>query len=110
MALPPVNVESHGDVSDDENQAGIVTSRARLRTAELLQNPFDVGSIALTGLFILALFYTIYFMRSILLPIVLALLLSYLLRPIVRGLARLKIPLPVSAALLLVGFFGLIGY
>src|SRR5437773_8125468 len=80
MALPPVNVESHGDVSDDENQAGIVTSRARLRTAELLQKPFDVGSIALTGLFILALFYTIYFMRSVLLPIVLALLLSYLLR------------------------------
>src|SRR6266480_710430 len=110
MALPPVNVESRGDVSDDENQAGIVTSRARLRTAELLQKPFDVGSIALTGLFILALFYTIYFMRSILLPIVLALLLSYLLRPIVRGLARLKIPLPVSAAVLLVGFFGLIGY
>ena len=35
-------------------------------------------------------------MRSILLPIVLALLLSYLLRPIVRGLARLKIPLPVE--------------
>jgi predicted PurR-regulated permease PerM len=75
-----------------------------------LQRPFDVRSIALTGLFILAVFYTIYFMRSILLPIVLALLLSYLLRPIVRGLARLKIPLPVSAALLLIGFFGLVGY
>jgi predicted PurR-regulated permease PerM len=109
MALPPVNVESRGDVSDDENQAGKVTSRARLRTAELLQKPFDVRSIALTGLFILAVFYTIYFMRSILLPIVLALLLSYLLRPIVRGLARLKIPLPVGAALILLGLLALIG-
>ncbi len=108
MALPPVNVESRGDVSDDENQAGIVTSRARLRTAELLQKPFDVGSIALTGLFILALFYTIYFMRSILLPIVLALLLSYLLRPIVRGLARLKIPLPVGSALILIGLLAVV--
>src|SRR5438552_5157248 len=103
MGLPPMNVESRGDVSDDENQAGIVTSRARLRTAELLQKPFDVGSIALTGLFILALFYTLYFMRSIVLPVVLALLLSYLLRPIVRGLAKLKIPLPVSAAFILIG-------
>jgi hypothetical protein len=65
MASPPLNVESRGDVSDDENQAGKVTSRARLRTAELLQKPFDVRSIALTGLFILAVFYTIYFMRSI---------------------------------------------
>src|SRR5205814_7089754 len=110
MALPPVNVESRGDVSDDENQAEKVTSRARLRTADLLQKPFDVRSIALTCLFILAVFYTIYFMRSILLPIVLALLLSYLLRPIVRGLAKLKIPLPVSAAFHLIGVLTLVGY
>src|SRR5437763_8715222 len=110
MGLPSVKVESRSDVSDDENQAEKVASHARLRTAELLQKPFDVRSIALTGLFILAVFYTIYFMRSILLPIVLALLLSYLLRPIVRALAQWKIPLPVIAALLLIGFFGLIVY
>src|SRR6476660_1571058 len=110
MSLRAAKVELRSDDSDDENQAEKVTSRARLRIAELLQRPFGVRSIALTGLFILAVFYTIYFMRSILLPLVLALLLSYLLRPMVRGLARLKIPLPVGAALLLIGFFGLIGY
>src|SRR5213596_329682 len=110
MALPTVKVESRGDVSEDENQAGKVTSRARLRVAELSEKPFDVRSIALTGLFILAVFYTIYFMRSILLPIVLALLLSYLLKPIVRGLARLKIPLPIGAAFILIGFLALVGY
>src|SRR5437764_14545326 len=109
MGLPSVKVESASDVSDDEREAGKVTSRARLRIAELLQRPFDVRSIALTGLFILAVFYTIYFMRSILLPIVLALLLSYLLRPIVRGLARLKIPLAVGTALMLIGLLALIG-
>ena len=109
MVLPSINVESNGDLSDAQ-KAEEVESRARSRVAELSQRPFDVRSIALTGLFILAMFYTIYFMRSILLPIVLALLLSYLLRPIVRGLGRLKIPLSVSAALLLIGFFGLIGY
>jgi predicted PurR-regulated permease PerM len=109
MVLPSINVESNGNLSDVQ-KAEEVESRARSRVAELSQRPFDVRSIALTGLFILAMFYTIYFMRSILLPIVLALLLSYLLRPIVRGFARLKIPLPVSAALLLIGFFGLIGY
>ena len=110
MFLPQIKVESHNDVSDDEQEAKNVASRARLRIAELLQKPFDIRSVALTGLFILAVFYTIYFMRSILLPIVLALLLGYLLRPIVRGLAQLRIPLPVSAALLLIGFFGLMGY
>ena len=103
-------MESRSHVSDDEHDAGKVASRARLRTAELLQKPFDVRSIALTGLFILAVFYTIYFMRSVLLPLVLALLLSYLLRPIVRGLAKLKIPLPVGAAFILVGLLALVGY
>ena len=110
MLLASANVESSSDLPDDTHEAEEVEARARSRMAELSQRPFDVKSIAVTGLFILAVFYTIYFMRSILLPIVLALLLSYLLRPIVRGLARLKIPLPVSAALLLIGFFGLVGY
>jgi hypothetical protein len=107
MLLAPVRVESPSDLPDDAREAEEVEARARSRIAELSQRPFDVESIALTGLFVLAVFYTIYFMRSILLPIVLALLLSYLLRPIVRGLAQIKIPLPVSAALLLIGFFGL---
>jgi predicted PurR-regulated permease PerM len=109
MISSSINVESRGDLSDAQ-KAEEVESRARSRVGELSQRPFDVGSIALTGLFVLAVFYTIYFMRSILLPIVLALLLSYLLRPMVRALAQIKIPLPVSAALLLIGFFGLIGY
>src|SRR5438034_9556395 len=109
MGLPAVKMESRSDVSDDEREAGKVASRARLRTAELLEKSFAVRSIALTGLFILAVFYTIYFMRSILLPIVLAVLLSYLLRPIVRGLARLKIPLPVGAALVLIGLLAFVG-
>jgi len=108
--LPSVRIESRSDVSDDEREAGRVESRARLRIAELLQRPFGVRSIALTGLFILAVFYTIYFMRSILLPIVLALLLSYLFRPVVRGLAKLKIPLSVSAAFILIALLALVGY
>src|SRR5678816_2604800 len=87
----------------DDSEPEQVTARARLRIAELLERPFDIRSLALTGLFILAVFYTIYYLRSVLLPIVLALLLSYLLRPIVRGLAKLKIPLSVSAAFILIG-------
>src|SRR5438552_7324890 len=93
---------------DDNSEAEQVTSRARLRIAELLERPFAIRSLALTGLFILALFYTMYFLRSVLLPIVLALLLSYLLRPIVRTLVR-KIPGLLSAALVLVAFIILIG-
>jgi predicted PurR-regulated permease PerM len=110
MLLASVNVESSSDLPDDAREAEEVEAHARSRIAELSQRPFDVKSIVLTGLFILAVFYTIYFMRSILLPIVLALLLSYLFRPIVRGLAKLKIPLPVGAALILIGLLALVGY
>src|SRR6266699_2293605 len=110
MGLPVVKVKSASDISDDEREAERVASRARLRVAELSQRTFDVRSIALTGLFVLAVFYTLYFMRSILLPIVLALLLSYLVRPIVRGLARLKIPFPVGAAFVLMGLLAVVGY
>ena len=110
MLLASVNLESPSDLPDDAHEAEEVKARARSRIAELSQRPFDAGSIALIGLFVLAVFYTIYFMRSILLPIVLALLLSYLLRPIVRGLAKLKIPLPVGAALILIGLLALVGY
>ena len=77
---------------------------------ELLQRPFNVRSVALTGLFLLAIFYTIYFIRSLLLPLVLALLLSYLLRPIVRGLARIKIPPLIGSALLLFSLLGALSY
>lgn len=103
-------MESNDTAVDDPGESANITSRARSRIAALLQKPFDVRSISLTGLFILALFYTMYFMRSILLPIVLALLLSYLLRPIVRALARVKIPTLLGAALILIALLISIGY
>jgi predicted PurR-regulated permease PerM len=94
----------------DGNHGPETVSSSRLRIGELLQRPFGIRSIALTGLFILAIFYTIYFMRAILLPLVLALLLSYLLRPIVRGLARLKIAPALGAAIVLATLIATIGY
>ena len=78
MHSPAAKLENKGPIVDDPRESEKVTSRARLSVAELLRKPFDVRSIALTGLFVLAIFYTIYFMRSVLLLIVLAVLLSYL--------------------------------
>jgi predicted PurR-regulated permease PerM len=65
------------------------------------RRPADIKSVALTGLFILAIFYTMYFMRAMLLPLVLALLLSYLLVPVVRALARIKIRPFLGSAIVL---------
>lgn len=69
-----------------------------------------IKSLALTGLFVLAAFYTLYFMRAMLLPLVLALLLSYLLVPLVRGLNRLRIRPILGAAIVLIVLIGGIGY
>ena len=54
---------------------------------------------AIKGLFVLALFYTFYFAKSLLLPVVLALLLSLILYPAVRALKRVRIPEPAGAAI-----------
>lgn len=66
-------------------------------------------SVALTGLFVLASFYTLYFCRSLLLPLVLALLLSLLLSPAVRFLKRLHVPEPLGAGLVLLTLLGAVG-
>jgi predicted PurR-regulated permease PerM len=110
MHSPTAKPTSQAPVLDDPRESEKVTSRACLTVAELLLKPFDVRSIALTGLFVLAVFYTMYFMRSVLLPIVLAVLLSYLFRPIVRALARIKVPPVIGAAVVLVALLALIGY
>lgn len=62
----------------------------------------DVHSLALTGIFVLALFYTAYFARTLILPLVIALLLSFLLAPVVRALEGLHLPTQLAAALVIV--------
>ncbi|PYI89818.1 MAG: hypothetical protein DMF03_06680 [Verrucomicrobia bacterium] len=110
MHSSEAKLDREAPVLDDPRESEKVASRARLRVAELLRKPFDVRSIALTGLFILAIFYTMYFIRSVLLPVVLAVLLSYLFRPIVRALARIKVPPIIGAAVVLIALLALIGY
>src|SRR6266436_6028282 len=88
--MGPSEVEARlSGEGNDDSEAEQVTARARLRIAELPERPFDIRSLALTGLFILAVFYTIYYLRSVLLPIV-------------RALARIKIPTLLGAALILI--------
>jgi predicted PurR-regulated permease PerM len=70
----------------------------------------DIRSVALTGLFILAVFYTLYLGRSFFVPLVLALLLSFLFSPLVRRLKRARIPESVSAAVILLALAGAFGF
>jgi predicted PurR-regulated permease PerM len=66
-----------------------------------------VRSLALTVLMLLALLYTLHFAKAVILPIVLAVLLSMLLAPPVRWLnRRLRFPLGLGAGVVLAGLLG----
>ncbi|MFN2382652.1 MAG: AI-2E family transporter [Gemmatimonadota bacterium] len=77
---------------------------------DLFRGPVDIRSIALTGIFVLALLYTFYFARGFLLPIVLALLLNFLLRPLVRALRRIYIPEAIGAALVILALLSAVAF
>lgn len=93
--------------SHDEEEAPRPDIR---KLGELLRGPIDVRSLALTGIFVLLLFYTLYFARTFFLPIVLATLLNFLLSPAVRGLKRLRIPESVGAGIVILTVLGTVGY
>jgi len=80
------------------------------RLKDAVQSPFGVRNVALTGLFVLAAFYTLYFARDFLLPIVLALLFNLLLSPFVRFLKRLHVPTALGAAVVILGTLGAFGW
>ena len=93
-AEPPENDQARkAPDSPDEVEAGPLPAPVR-RSA-------DAQSIAVFGLFLLGLFYTLHFARSFFLPIVVALLLSLLLSPVVRLLQRLRLPRSLAAFLAL---------
>jgi predicted PurR-regulated permease PerM len=71
------------------------------RTAKAVASPRG-RSIEVTILTSLALLYTLYFAREFLVPIVFALLLNFLLSPLVRRMLRWRLKTPISAAIVVV--------
>lgn len=67
-------------------------------TGEAIDKPRG-RSIEATVLTVLALLYTLYFARLFLIPVVFALLLNFLLSPVIRFLGRLRLKPPVGAAI-----------
>jgi predicted PurR-regulated permease PerM len=59
-------------------------------------------SVEATLLTVLAVLYTLYFARGFLIPIVFALLLNFLLSPIIRRMAKYHVKPPIGAALVVV--------
>ena len=79
------------------------------KTANLLQQRRSVRSVAMTGLFILACFFTLYLAREFFIPVMLAIVFTFLLSPFVRLLKRgLWIPEAAGALIVMAAGFGLI--
>src|SRR6266540_2978051 len=63
-------------------------------------------SAALAGLLFLGVLYTLYFARALVVPVVLAVLLDFLLKPLVRALRRVGVPGAAGAAIVVLGSLG----
>ena len=62
----------------------------------------------LVALVLLGVLYTLYFARALVVPIVLAVLLDFLLKPLVRALRRVGLPEAAGAAIVVLGSLGLV--
>jgi predicted PurR-regulated permease PerM len=76
---------------------------------DALRDRGEIRSVGITLLLVLAVFYTLYFARSFFLPVVLAVLLDFLLSPIIRFLKRWRVPESLGAAIVVASLLGLVG-
>jgi predicted PurR-regulated permease PerM len=75
------------------------------RTQEALRSS-EGRSVGVTVLVVLAILYTLFFARDFLLPVVVAMLLDFLFSPVVRALARFRVPPPAAAGLVIIVLLG----
>ncbi len=109
-AVPRPDERPPGDAEEvPASRGGPVEHPDLHKLGDALRDRVEVRSVAITGLFILAVFYTLFFARAFLLPIVLAVLLDFLLSPVIRALKRVRIPEPLGAALVVLGLLGAVG-
>lgn len=76
----------------------------------LVSAPVNVRSMALVVLTTLALLATLRWASPFFIPLMLGFMFSYALSPVVNGLQRLHIPRSVSAAVLIIGIIGGVGF
>lgn len=70
--------------------------------------PSDIRSFMLTGIFTILVFHVLFVGQEVFVPIFFAMLLNLLLAPAMRGLARLHVPRPIAAfVVILLVFFGI---
>jgi predicted PurR-regulated permease PerM len=112
----------HATRSRDSSLTPTVSTRAATTTSAPGAPPPDLSvtgeaidrqrsrSVEATLLTVLAVLYTLYFARGFLIPIVFALLLNFLLSPMIRRMAKHSVKPPIGAALVVVVLLAGIGW
>lgn len=104
LAVPlPVRAPDAVELEDEHDEA-------RTEPRELLERNPDTRTLALLGLLTLAALYTLYFARPVLLPVALAILLGFILDPVVGLFSRLRVPRALAAGIVIVGLLGATGF
>jgi predicted PurR-regulated permease PerM len=106
---PDVPAPPEAQLEARREEGGAVEQPDLRKLREALTDRLEVRSVAITGLFVLAVLYTLFFARAFLLPIVLAVLLDFLLSPVVRALKQVRIPEPLGAAVIILALLGGVG-
>ncbi|MEO8603692.1 MAG: AI-2E family transporter [bacterium] len=105
----------YGRTSDREVRAVVVrdgAADAEAPAAAVAVAPperLQLHSVALVGLFTLAVLYTLFVARVLILPVVLAIITSFILSPVVRVLKHFHIPEAIGALVVLFGLTASVG-
>jgi predicted PurR-regulated permease PerM len=90
-----------------ESEVNRGNGRDEVPKLQPIRKPFSITAVSVLGLLILACFYTLYFARAFLLPVMLAWILSLLLKPLVRLMSKARISEVIGAAIVLITFVGI---
>jgi predicted PurR-regulated permease PerM len=94
---------------DGDEESGSAQPRDISELPEAITS-LQVRSIALTGIFLLSVFYTLKLASGFFIPVVLAMLLSFLFASTIRTLQRFWIPPPIGAVLVVACLLGAVGF
>ena len=103
-------VMAEGDAKPVDSEATVYKADAEEGGPLVIRMPVDVRSIAISTIAVLGAILMLQYARQVLIPVVLAILISYVLAPAVRSMARHHVPRVIGAFLVIALLCAASGY
>ena len=97
----PWNLYHKLSFRDEDNNGGLQPEPDVTKLTGALRGPLGMVAFGVTGLLVLAFFYTLAVAQAFFMPIVIAVMMNLLLSPVVRFLRRFHIPAPLGATIVI---------